>query len=80
MGKKRGRPSLPAKHRQAITITVRVSNANRKAFEGAAKRSGQKLSDWIRASLLAAVDSDKIEDGNRKAGESNPPAASTAGP
>jgi predicted HicB family RNase H-like nuclease len=79
MGKKRrGRPKLPAKDRQAITITVRVSKADRKAFAGAAKESGQKLSDWVRENLLAVVKRSTIN--NRKVEESNPPAADTASP
>jgi hypothetical protein len=74
MGKKRrGRPKMKASERQATTITVRVATVERKQFGAAAKKSGQKLSDWIRASLLAAVKVDKIEDSERKAGESNPP-------
>jgi predicted HicB family RNase H-like nuclease len=61
MGKKRrGRPTKKASDRQAVTITVRVSKADRRAFGAAAKKSGQKLSDWIRTSLLAAKSSDKI--------------------
>lgn len=74
MGKKRrGRPKLKASARQATTITVRVTTAERKEFGAKAKKSGQKLSDWIRFNLLAAVKVDKIEVSERKAAESNPP-------
>lgn len=71
--KKRGRPKLPARERQGSTITVRVSRADRKKFGLAAKTSGQKLSVWIRTSLLAAADQGTIESRERKAGESNSP-------
>jgi hypothetical protein len=81
MGKKRrGRPKLKAAERQATTITVRVSRADRKEFGAAAKRSGQKLSDWIRLSLLAAVDSDKMQNLHRKVEESNPSVVSATAP
>ena len=81
MGKKRrGRPKKKAAERQATTITVRVSAADRKVFDRAAKDSGQKLSDWIRTSLLAAVNSDKMNNHLRRAQESNPTAAVTAAP
>ena len=59
--KKRGRPKLKASERQATTITVRVSKADRKEFGAAAKKNGQRLSDWVRTTLLAAAKSNTIE-------------------
>jgi hypothetical protein len=81
MGKKRrGRPKKKAGERQATTITVRVTTAERKQFGATAKKSGQKLSEWIRLSLLAAVKTGKIRFPHRKVEESNPSAADTSGP
>jgi uncharacterized protein (DUF1778 family) len=54
MGKKRGRPEKAPQDILAERIEIRVSVADRKAFEAAAASKGLKLSEWIRRKLLAA--------------------------
>lgn len=47
-----GRPPLPKTHRKAETITVRVSQDDRRRISGAAARSRTKLAEWCRSALL----------------------------
>ena len=53
--KKLGRPPIPKAVRKAGTITVRVSDAQMRVLEGAARKAGTKLSTWARETLLAAA-------------------------
>ncbi len=58
---KRGRPKLPAKDRKSATVIVRLQDADRASAEAAANRSGTGLSEWIRATVVAAAsDAPKI--------------------
>ncbi len=58
---KRGRPKLPVKDRKSATVIVRLQDVDRASAEAAAKRSGIGLSEWIRATVVAAAsDAPKI--------------------
>ena len=62
MGKKRpGRPTLTKGKGKQATVIVRVLPGDRKSFERAAAASRMKLSDWVRAALITAAGSVKIE-------------------
>jgi len=50
---KGGRPKLPKAERASEVIALRVTDAERKELEEAAKRSDKSLSDWARDALLA---------------------------
>lgn len=53
--KKVGRPKLPKGHAKAGSVKVRLSPDEQKRFEAAAKASNQKVSEWIRCTLNAAI-------------------------
>jgi uncharacterized protein (DUF1778 family) len=50
-----GRPKLPKAHAKSSIIPVRFNTEDRKRVEGAAKASGQKVSEWVRDTLLKAA-------------------------
>lgn len=52
---KRGRPPLPKAERRTELIRVLVTKAERKQLEEAADKDHRTLSDWMRATALAAV-------------------------
>lgn len=51
--KKLGRPKLAEHEAKSSTLLVRFNLADRKLVEQAARASGQKLSDWVRGTLIA---------------------------
>jgi hypothetical protein len=53
--KKVGRPKLAKGNAKAEMLRVRVSPAESKAIEAAAKASKQTVSEWIRATLFREV-------------------------
>lgn len=55
MAKKRGRPKLAKSERKASVIVVRVQPAERKVLLAAAKRAGNRLSDWMRTALMRSA-------------------------
>jgi hypothetical protein len=57
----RGRPKLPKGVGKATVVTLRLQPAERKAVLAAAKRDGQKLSDWMRTALLHRATAIRIE-------------------
>jgi hypothetical protein len=46
-----GRPKLPAKERQNVILGVRLTKAEKRAFEKAAEKTGVSLSTHIRKLL-----------------------------
>jgi hypothetical protein len=48
-----GSPPVPKKLAKASLLSVRFSEAERKALEKAAKGEGVKLSEWARVVLLS---------------------------
>ena len=50
-----GRPKLPKGHAKAIVLQSRVQEAEKKAYERAAKSEGKDLSTWVRETLNAAI-------------------------
>jgi len=52
--KRMGRPPLAKKERKAAHLSVRLTEAEHRAAERAAKATGQGLSEWARAIVLAA--------------------------
>jgi len=54
MAKKRGRPKASAGERHSTHLDIRLSEQEKEAFWGAAKLSGETLSNWIRQRLRAA--------------------------
>jgi hypothetical protein len=55
-----GRPRLPKGEGKGAVVTVRLSDDERAKVGIAAAKCGQKLSEWVRATLLTAADTDKI--------------------
>jgi hypothetical protein len=53
--KKVGRPKLAKGEAKAEMLRIRATKEELKAFDGAAKASGQKRSEWIRSTLNAAA-------------------------
>ena len=53
--KKPGRPKLAKGESKAVMLRVRISPAEAKALEAAAKAKGQTLSHWIRTTLTEAI-------------------------
>jgi uncharacterized protein (DUF1778 family) len=49
-----GRPPLPEGAAKTVVVRARVSEAERAQITAAAQREGQKLSDWVRKTLLDA--------------------------
>lgn len=70
--KKIGRPKLPRGERQEAVMTVRMSKQDRNSIQAAAQAVGESPSEWIRATLIAAADTARLEIRERKAEESNP--------
>jgi uncharacterized protein (DUF1778 family) len=50
-----GRPKLPKAHAKSSIIPVRFNADDRKKVETAAKAKGQKVSEWVRNTLLKAA-------------------------
>lgn len=50
-----GRPRLPKGHAKAIVLQSRVQEAEKKAYERAAKSEGKDLSTWVRETLNQAI-------------------------
>ncbi len=53
--KGRGRPKLPKSKSKTEVVTLRLQAAERKLLSAAAKKSGQRLSDWMRSVLLQST-------------------------
>ena len=53
--KAKGRPKLPRADKMGQIIQFRMTAEERKRCEGAAKKAGGKLSEWIRRTLLEAA-------------------------
>ncbi|XHR30855.1 MAG: hypothetical protein ACFUZC_09870 [Chthoniobacteraceae bacterium] len=53
-----GRPKLPIGSAKDTMVRVRVTQAEHKQMESAAKRAGMIFSDWLRKSLLDASQTD----------------------
>jgi len=53
--KKVGRPKLAKGDAKAVMLRVRISPAESKAIDAAAKARKQTASEWIRAKLFPAV-------------------------
>jgi len=54
--KKVGRPVLPKGEAKAKIMPVRLSPDDRKRIEKAAKDSKQTVSQWVRSTLMAALE------------------------
>jgi predicted HicB family RNase H-like nuclease len=52
-----GRPALPKGNAKRATVRVRSTPNELRSYEMAAKASKQSLSEWIRGTLNAAVES-----------------------
>ncbi len=50
---KMGRPEMGASERKNVVAQFRVTPAERKRLDSAAKKDGKKLSDWLRERALA---------------------------
>jgi hypothetical protein len=50
-----GRPKLPKGHAKAIVLQSRVQEAEKKAYERAAKSEGKDLSTCVRQTLNATI-------------------------
>ena len=50
-----GRPKLPKGEAKAIVLQSRVQEAEKKAYERAAKSEGKDLSTWVRETLNTAI-------------------------
>ena len=64
MAKRVGRPKLPKKQYRGSVVTVRLQKQERKAVGDAAKRSGLKVSEWVRSTLLVAAGAVTITEPN----------------
>jgi predicted HicB family RNase H-like nuclease len=53
--KKVGRPVLPKGNAKAVMLRVRVTPAELRAIEVAAKETGKTVSEWIREKLASSV-------------------------
>jgi uncharacterized protein (DUF1778 family) len=53
--KKLGRPMLPKGEAKASIMPIRLSPEDRKRIEKAAKASNQTISQWVRSTLIAAL-------------------------
>ena len=49
-----GRPAKPKAEVKAETLTLRLTRAERKAADAAAKRAGLPLSEWARCAVTVA--------------------------
>jgi predicted HicB family RNase H-like nuclease len=54
--KKVGRPKLAKGNAKAVMLRVRISPAESKILEAAAKANKQSVSEWIRITLRKAVE------------------------
>jgi uncharacterized protein (DUF1778 family) len=54
--KKVGRPKLPKGNAKAEMLRIRATTDELRAFDKAAKASKQKRSEWVRSTLLAALE------------------------
>jgi predicted HicB family RNase H-like nuclease len=52
-----GRPPLAKRERKVAHLSVRLTEAEHRAAERAAKAAGQALSEWARSLVLAASSS-----------------------
>ena len=52
--KRMGRPPLPKKERKATHVSVRVTLAEYRTLERAAKLADVPVSDWVRGIVMAA--------------------------
>ena len=52
--KRMGRPRLP-KNQAKEVFSLRLADNERKAIEAAAKRAGQKATEWARNAMLGAT-------------------------
>lgn len=68
--KKLGRPPKPKSERHPEIVTFRMSKVERKMIVAVAQEAGEKLSEWIRTTLIGAAEAAILE--QRKDGESNP--------
>lgn len=50
-----GRPKMAKGEAKAIVLQSRVQEAEKKAYERAAKSQGKDLSTWVRETLNAAI-------------------------
>ena len=53
---KTGRPVVPDKEKKSSITAVRLRGDERSKVERAAKKRGQKLSDWMRVTLIESAD------------------------
>ena len=51
---KMGRPPKPKSEVKGVTLTIRLTKAEKRAAEAAAKRDGVSLGEWARRALVAA--------------------------
>ena len=56
-----GRPPLPKGDRQDVLVSFRLTSAERWLIGHAAKRRGEKLSTWIKATLIATAECESTE-------------------
>lgn len=54
--KKVGRPKLPKAHAKSNIMPVRFNAEDRKRVEAAARASNQTVSEWVRRTLVAAIE------------------------
>jgi hypothetical protein len=52
-----GRPPLPEGNAKATMLRVRITPDERVAFETVARAKNQTISEWIRSTLNAAIES-----------------------
>ena len=52
---KMGRPKVPKSEKKGQTLTVRLTDAERKAVDVAAKREGVPVSEWGRLAIVVAA-------------------------
>jgi predicted DNA binding CopG/RHH family protein len=50
-----GRPKIPKGQAKGNIVPVRFANGDLKAIEAKAKAQGQTISEWIRTTLMAAI-------------------------
>lgn len=54
--KRPGRPTLPRGEAKATIMPVRLNPEDRRRIEKAAKSSNQTVSQWVRSTLMAALE------------------------
>jgi predicted HicB family RNase H-like nuclease len=55
--RKAGRPPLPKGDAKGVMLRVRITPEDRKIIEAKARTGNQSVSQWIRSTLAAAVES-----------------------